>query len=107
MNTNFTPGTMNGGINNSVNSSWDDQRMVGDLLATEKQLAGHYGQYVIEGSTQQFRDVLQQNMRDTLCDQFNVYQQMEQRGWYPLKPAPEPEIQTAKQKFMAMKNQLM
>jgi len=107
MNTNMNTGTMNSSMNHSIDASWDDQRMINDLLSTEKQLAGEYGMQIIEGSTQQFRDVLTQNHRDTLQDQFKVYQQMEQRGWYPLKPAPQPEIQTAKQKFMAMKNQLM
>ena len=32
---------------------------------------------------------------------------MQQRGWYQTKPAQQPDIQTAKQKFAQTKNQLM
>lgn len=108
--------TMNGGGHmnqmNQMNTKpasqrWDDQHMINDLLSTEKHLAGEYGNLLVEGSTQQIRDLLTQNMKETACDQFQVYQQMEQRGWYPMKAAQQPDIQTAKQKFTQMKSQLM
>lgn len=88
-------------------NQWNDERMLTDLLDTEKHIAGEYGSYVIEGSTQQIRDVLSQNMKETLCDQFKVFEQMQQHGWYKTKPAQQPDVQTAKQTFTQTKGQLL
>lgn len=109
MHNNQMPGMQNqnsGMQTNQMAQNWDDQRMINDLLSTEKHMAGEYGTLITEGSTQQFRDLLTHNMQTTLQDQFEVFTQMSNRGWYPTKPAQQPEIQTAKQKFAAMRNEL-
>ncbi len=101
-----------GGNNQSMNNkqacaSWDDRCMMGDLLDTTKHIAGEYGSYIVEGSNQPLRQVLTTNMDETLSDQFQIFQQMQQRGWYQTKPAQQPDVQTAKQKFTQTKNQLL
>jgi len=96
--------TMNG---KKTCTQWDDQHMVGDLLDTAKHIASSYGNYIIEGSNPQIRQVLTTNMDEMLNDQFQIFEQMQQRGWYQTKPAQEPDVQTAKQKFTQQKGQLM
>ncbi len=104
---------MNGNMNtmNQQNkqacTKWDDQRMMGDLLDTAKHLATEYGSYITEGSCPQLRQVLTNNMTEMLGDQFQIFQQMQQRGWYQTKPAQQNDIQQAKQKCTQEKSQLM
>lgn len=102
----------NGNMNQNMNgkqacAKWDDQCMLGDLLDTAKHIATEYGSYIIEGSNAQVRQMLTHNMTETINDQFQIFEQMQQRGWYKTKPAQQPDIQTAKQKFTQTKNQLM
>ncbi len=93
--------------NKQACESWDDRCMVSDLLDTAKHIATEYGSYIIEGSSQPLRQVLTTNLDETFNDQFQIFQQMQQRGWYQTKPAQQPDVQTAKQKFTQTKNQLM
>ncbi|MCL1964062.1 MAG: spore coat protein [Firmicutes bacterium] len=88
-------------------TQWDDQRMVGDMLDTAKHIATSYGSFIIEGSNPQIRQILSTNMDETVCDQFQLFEQMQQRGWYQVKPAQQPDIQMAKQKFAQTKSQLL
>ena len=89
---------------NSMNNKracaqWDDRCMIDDLLETSKHIAGEYSAYVVEGSNEGLRQVLSTNMDETICDQFQIWQQMQQRGWYQTKPAQPQDILMAKQKF--------
>jgi len=88
------------------NPSWTDQDMVGDLLAQEKQIMGNYSIGITEGSSEPYRQVLTSNMEQTARDQFSVFQQMQQRGWYPTPTAQPQDVQTAKQKCGQHKNQM-
>lgn len=82
--------------NPSVNfsASWNDQDMIGDLLAQEKQLVGMYSTFVCEGSADPIRKVLTRNFESTVKDQFDVFQQMQNHGWYKTSPADKKQIQT-------------
>ena len=80
-------------------AQWDDRCMMSDLLDTAKFITGAYGSYVCEGSNGALRQVLQANMDETANDQFQIFQQMQQRGWYATKAAQQQDVQQAKQKF--------
>ena len=90
----------------NMNQHWTDQDMIGDLLAQEKQLISTYGTYVSEGSCPNLRQVLTTNLEQTVQDQFHVFQQMQQRGWYQTKPVQQQDLQMAKQKFTQSKSQM-
>lgn len=97
---------------NSMNNKracaqWDDRCMIDDLLETSKHIASEYSAYVVEGSNEGLRQVLSTNMDETICDQFQIWQQMQQRGWYQTKPAQPQDIQMAKQKFAQTKASLL
>lgn len=92
---------------NNACAQWDDRCMMTDLLDTAKHITEVYGAYVCEGSSDTLRQVLQNNMDATANDQFQIFQQMQQRGWYQTKVAQQQDVQQAKQKFAQQKQQLM
>ena len=99
---------MNPNMNSKpASGKWDDKCMMEDLLDTTKHIAEQYGANVLEGSTQQFRQILNTNMDQTINDQFQIFEQIQQRGWYPTKAAQQPDVQTAKQMFSQTRSQLM
>ena len=104
--------TINQNMNQTMNSKpasckWDDKCMMEDLLDTTKHIVEQYSQSVIEGSTQQLRQILNTNMDQTINDQYQIFEQLNQRGWYPTKAAQQPDVQTAKQMFSQTRSQLM
>ena len=85
---------------------WTDEEIVSDILTTEKTLVGFYGTSACETTCQNLRQVLVGNMGQTVSDQYQVFDQMRQRNWYPVKNAPSQEVQDAKTKFSQMKSQI-
>lgn len=88
------------------NAHWTDEEITIDILTTEKTLAGFYAATACETTCQNLRQVLMDNMVKTVSDQYQVFDQMRQRNWYPVKNAPPQEVQDAKNKFTQMKNQI-
>lgn len=93
--------------NKQASANWNDERMMSDLLDTTKHIATQYGSLILEGSTKPLRKILTDNLDETLNDQFQIFEQVQQRGWYQTKAAQQPDVQTAKQKFTQTKCQLM
>ncbi len=84
----------------------NDQDRMEDLLSQEKYLINAYGTFIPEATCPQLRLVLTANFNDCVQNQYTVFDQMNQMGWYPTKPAPMPEIDAARQKFAQLKQQL-
>ena len=87
----------NQNTNRNACAQWDDRCMMTDLLDTAKHITEVYGAYVCEGSSDTLRQVLQDNMDATANDQFQIFQQMQQRGWYQTKAAQQQDVQQATQ----------
>jgi len=87
------------------NMQLNDQDRLNDLLSQEKTLIGGYATNLCEASCQNLRGVLQQNMQATAQDQYQVFDQMRQRNWYPIEQVPPDKVQTAKQQMGQMKQQ--
>ncbi|MDR1570885.1 MAG: spore coat protein [Oscillospiraceae bacterium] len=105
-NNQWTPN--NAQWNNSNNQQqWSDQDMIGDLLVQEKQIVSAYSQNLCEGSSTPIRQVFQSNLEQTTQDQFNVFQQMQQRGWYQTQPAQQQDMQQVMDKCTQHKNQML
>ena len=95
--------------NNNCNcnqAALTDQDRMEDLLSQEKYLINAYGTFIPEATCPQLRQVLTANFNDCVQNQYTVFDQMNQMGWYPVKPAPMPEIDAARQKFASLKQQL-
>lgn len=90
---------------NKVCSLTDQDRME-DLLTSEKYLIGAYSSFIPEASCPQLKSVLTDNFNGCVLNQTEIFEKMSQLGWYPLKTAPKPEVEAARQKFQQMKQQI-
>ena len=81
-----------------------DQELAFDLLYQEKALMANISSEVVEGSQPGLRNVMNDMFMQMGQDQLQIFQVMNQKGWYQLKPAQPQDIQTAKQKYQNMCN---
>ena len=83
-----------------------DQELAFDLLYQEKALMANISSEVVEGSQSGLRNVMNDMFMQMGQDQLQIFQAMNNQGWYPLKPAQPQDIQTAKQKYEQMRQTL-
>ena len=81
-----------------------DQELAFDLLYQEKALLSNIASEVMESSQPGMRQVLNDCYMQIGQDQLEIFNQMQQQGWYPVKPAQPQDVQTAKQKYQTMLN---
>lgn len=86
--------------------SFTEQELMNDLLLSEKQVSSAYNTGITESSCTQLRQNLTTCLTGTQEMQFQVFDAMQKRGWYPTKQAPAQEIQAAKTKFSQEQNQI-
>lgn len=89
------------------NANLSERELLNDALATEKQLLHAYSTYIAEASCQNLRQEMSKIITDTHQMQFELYNAMQQKGWYNQKNAELQEVQQAVQKFQQVKNELM
>lgn len=88
------------------NANLSEKELLNDALATEKQLLHVYSTYIAESTCPNLRNELNRIISETQQTQFELYQAMEKKGWYPTQKAQLQEVQQALQKFQQMKNEL-
>lgn len=95
-------------MNQTINGQTQltDQDRMEDLLTQEKYLITSYSSFIPEASCPQLRQVLTDNFNGCAQNQFSVFDQMSQLGWYQTKDAPMPEVDAARQKYGQMKTQI-
>ena len=99
--------TMNQNTNQqSAQQPLNDQELAFDLLYQEKALLANIASDVLEVSHPGMRQVLNDCYMQIGQDQLNIFNVMEQKGWYPVKPAQPQDVQTAKQKYQQMRQTL-
>ena len=81
-----------------------DQELAFDLLYQEKALLSNIASEVMESSQPGMRQVLNDCYMQIGQDQLEIFNQMQQQGWYPVKPAQPQDVQAAKQKYQTMLN---
>ena len=91
---------------NPHNAVLIEQYIMEDLLTQEKYLISSYSTFLPEATCPQLRQVLTDNFNECAASQYNVFDRMNQMGWYQTKNAPVPEIQAARQKFQQLKTQM-
>lgn len=96
---------MNQNLSNGQSTLTDQDRME-DLLTQEKYMISSYGSFIPEASCPDLRQVLSENFEGCAQNQYAIFDQMNQLGWYQTKEAPMPEVDAARQKFQQMKTQL-
>ncbi len=77
-----------------------------DMLFTEKQLLDSYSLAIKEGSTKSIRSEFVQNFTHAQENQFIVFSEMKDRGYYPVMPAEKTQIQEKSKEFSKVSEQL-
>ena len=76
-----------------------EQEIIADLLTSEKHLTSSVNTFITESTCANLR----QNLKDILTEEHsiheNLYNIMNQKGWYPTSDAEAKEVQKAKDKF--------
>lgn len=96
----------NQNANASQNQPLSDQELAFDLLYQEKSLLANIASEVLEASQPGMRQVLNDCSMQICQDQLEIFNQMQQQGWYPVKPAQPQDVQIAKQKYQQMRASL-
>ena len=84
----------------------NDQEIAFDLLYQEKSLMANVTSDFLEVSHPGMRQVLTDAYNQMGQDQLQLFNLMQQQGWYQTKPAQQPDVQTAKDKYQQMRNTL-
>ena len=99
--------TMNQNTNQqSAQQPLNDQELAFDLLYQEKALLANIASEVLEASQPGMRQVLNDCYIQMGQDQLDIFNLMQQQGWYPVKPAQPQDVNTAKQKYQQMRSTL-
>ena len=86
--------------------SLSEQDLLNDLLNQEKQLMSSYAIFIQEASCENLRKVLTNQFNQTSLDQYQVFDQMRQKGYYQSKDADAQEVQQTKDNFRNIQNEL-
>jgi len=78
---------------------YDEKQMLTDLLTHEKFVTGNYSTYLCESCTPAVREVFTDLLGEEHKVQFEVWQEMNRRGFYPVPKAEESKITAAKDQF--------
>ena len=76
-----------------------DKEILGDALATQKQITSSYNTFAGECQCRELRDSFLNILKEEHTIQSDLFDEASSRGWYPVKMAPVTEISAAKQKF--------
>jgi spore coat protein CotF len=84
----------------------NEQELMHDLLASEKQVISAYSTGITETSCTNLRNTLVNNFKNAQDIQYKIFDTMRQKGWYPTKDAPESDVQQLKDESNQMMNSL-
>lgn len=76
-----------------------DREYMEDVLLTAKTLTGLYHYATQESSTEQLHNQFKTNLNGSLMMQHNIYNTMQQHGWYPQQQAEQQQVSQVKTKF--------
>lgn len=78
-----------------------DKELMHDSLCAQKEMTGIYNLSANECATPAVRDALLCILSEEHAIQADVFNAINQRGWYPTTPAPEQKVQSARQKYQS------
>ncbi len=73
-----------------------DKDMMHDLLNSEKYIISGYSTGMTETSCENLKKTLMENYQKVQTLQYNLFNTMNQKGWYPTKDADSKEVQQVK-----------
>ncbi len=84
---------------------FSEQELLNDLLNQEKQMVTSYATFLTEASCHNLRKVLSGNLSQTSHDQFQVFEQMRDKGYYQGSDASDQEVLKVKTTYKAMQDE--
>jgi spore coat protein F len=87
-------------------SNLSEQDLLNDLLNQEKQMISSYSTFITEASCENLRCILTNQFNQTCTDQYEIFDNMRQKGYYEAKDAPKKEVVQTKQKFEQLRQSL-
>lgn len=86
--------------------SFSEQELLNDLLNQEKQMVTSYATFLTEASCHNLRKLLSSQLNQTSHDQYQVFEQMRDKGYYQGKDASDQEVLQVKSTYKAMRDEL-
>lgn len=80
-------------------SSFSDRDIFLDALSSQKFISDGYNSYANECATPSVKTDFMNILQEEHQIQYDVFSEMQKRGWYPTEPADQNKINQAKQKF--------
>ena len=80
-------------------STLSEKEVLNDLLMTEKQMTSSLNTYITEVTCGNLRQNLKNIQQDEYSIHENLYNAMNQKGWYTPSDAPNQEVQKVKTEF--------
>lgn len=84
----------------------NEKELMSDLLLSEKHGTEAYTIGITESSCPNLRQTLSKCSQSIFKSQEDVFNAMNQRGWYNVKKADSQEVQNAKTKYAQIQNEL-
>ena len=87
--------------NNMFKSELNEQEMMTDVLTSQKSITDKYNTFTNECANQQIRNDFMNILNDEHKIQFEIFDEMNKRGWYPVDKAEQNQINQVKQKYIS------
>ena len=88
------------------NSNFSDREIMDDILTSQKHITGVYNTFSNECVNEKLKNDMVNILNEEHAMQFNVFSEMQSRGWYSPEAAQQQKISQTKTKFENMANQL-
>lgn len=88
------------------NQSWTDREIMDDVLTSQKHITGVYNTFSNECVNQQLQADMMSILKEEHNMQFDVFSDMQKRGWYSPAAAEQQKVTEAKSKFEGIATQL-
>lgn len=90
----------------NTDSKFTDKEILDDVLSSQKHITDVYNTYSNECVNQQLQDDMMKILKEEHTIQFNVFGEMQKRGWYSPSAAQAQMINETKTKFENIATQL-
>ncbi|MBQ9850978.1 MAG: spore coat protein [Clostridia bacterium] len=88
------------------NWNWSDREIMDDVLTSQKHITGVYNTFSNECVNQQLQADMMSILKEEHNMQFDVFSDMQKRGWYSPAAAEQQKVTEAKSKFEGIATQL-
>ena len=82
-----------------TNQTMGDKELINDSIASQKQIESSYNTFANECVNPTLRSDFLNILKEEHDIQFDLFSEMQKRGWYQTKPADQTEVSQSKQKY--------